>query len=102
MVQYVRPPEPDPCPICGRPNHAPSDHHFIPRSRGGKTTKTICADCHQAVHRTFTNKELEETYHTVDALISHEGFAKLVKFISKQSGRVRTIRNKNRKKGKYK
>lgn len=38
------------CPICERPNMHPSDHHMIPRSRGGRTTETICADCHKAIH----------------------------------------------------
>lgn len=37
------------CPICERPNYYPSDHHMVPRSRGGKTTETICRDCHKAI-----------------------------------------------------
>lgn len=86
------------CPICERPNHYPSDHHMVPRSRGGKTTETICADCHKAIHAHFTNKELEEKYNTPEALLSHEGFAKQIKFISKQDpgGRTKTKKNKDR------
>lgn len=86
------------CPICERPNYHPSDHHMVPKSRGGKATKTICADCHKAIHAHFTNKELEETYHTPEALLSHEGFAKQIKFISKQDpgGRIVTKKNKDR------
>lgn len=89
---------PLPCPICLRPNLHPSDHHMVPRSRGGKTTETICADCHKAIHATFTNKELEQTYHTVDVLLAHQEFAKMVKFISKQDpgGKVKTKKNKDR------
>jgi hypothetical protein len=86
------------CPICERPNYHPSDHHMVPRSRGGKTTETICQDCHKAIHAVFTNKELESTYHTVDALMGNEEFAKMAKFISKQdpAGKVTTRKSKRR------
>jgi hypothetical protein len=84
--------EPDPCPLCDRPNHHPSDHHLVPKSRGGKVTSTLCADCHRAIHATFTNKQLERAYNTPEALLAHEGFRKIVEFIARQDpgGRVRT------------
>jgi hypothetical protein len=47
---------PDPCPLCELPNYRPTDHHLVPRSRGGKVTATLCADCHRAIHVVFTNK----------------------------------------------
>ncbi len=86
------------CPICERPNYRPSDHHMVPRSKGGKSTETICCDCHRAIHACFTNKELEETFHTVETLLTNEPFAKMVKFISKQDpgGRVTTKKSKDR------
>jgi len=89
---------PDICPICGRPNYYPSDHHMIPRSRGGKITETICRDCHKACHACFSNKELEETYNTTAALLSNEIFAKMIKFISKQDpgGKATIKKNKDR------
>lgn len=90
--------QPDPCPLCGRPNYRPSDHHLVPKSRGGKVTKTICRDCHDAIHATFDNKQLEKEYATVDALLAHEGLAKTIAFIAKQDGRVRTRATKTRKK----
>lgn len=54
-------------------------------------TATLCQDCHRAIHATFTNKELESTYHTREALLAHEGFRQMVKFISRQDpgGKVR-------------
>lgn len=78
---------PDPCPLCTRPNYYPSDHHMVPRSRGGKVTETICRDCHKAVHSLFSNKSLEKTYHTVEALMGHEGFRKMIEFLKKQDPR---------------
>jgi hypothetical protein len=74
----------DPCPLCERPNHRPSDHHLVPKSRGGKVTATLCHDCHRAIHATFTNKELERAYHTPEALLSHEGFRRMIEFIARQ------------------
>ncbi|AKT38449.1 uncharacterized protein CMC5_025950 [Chondromyces crocatus] len=92
MAIVKSPPEqPEPCPLCQRPNHHPSDHHLVPKSRGGRVTETLCADCHRGIHATFTNKELESTYNTAEALLSHEGFRKMVEFIAKQDpgGKVR-------------
>lgn len=82
--------EPAPCPLCARPNFAPSDHHLIPRTRGGKVTETVCQDCHSAIHATFSNKELERDFNSVESLMAHRAFATLINFISKQDGRVKT------------
>lgn len=89
--------QPDPCPVCERPNHHPSDHHMVPRSRGGKATTTICRDCHTAIHATFSNRELELDYSSVDALLAHPTFSQTIAFIAKQDpgGRVRTALVKN-------
>ena len=89
---------PPPCPLCRRPNRSPSDHHLVPRARGGKETETLCQDCHSAIHATFTNRELEAQYATVEALLAHEGFAAIVRFIARQDGRVRTRRRRKRDK----
>ena len=48
------------CPICERPNYFPSDHHMVPRSRGGKSTETICADCHKAEGRYQSEEQAKE------------------------------------------
>ncbi|HEU4411904.1 MAG TPA: HNH endonuclease [Polyangiaceae bacterium] len=79
---------PDPCPLCERPNYRPSDHHMVPKSRGGKATTTLCSDCHRAIHATFSNKQLEREYNTVDALLAHEEFRRMVQFIARQDGHV--------------
>ncbi len=73
---------------------------MVPKSRGGKTTETICRDCHRAIHAVFTNKELERAYHTADTLLSHEGFRKMIDFIAKQDpgGKVRIHNPKSRAK----
>ncbi len=79
----------DPCPLCLRPNLRPSDHHLVPKSRGGRQTLAICNDCHRAIHAVFSNKELAATYHTVEVLMAHEVFARMVTFIARQDPRRR-------------
>lgn len=94
-------PEPLPCPLCGRPNHFPSDHHLVPKSRGGKVTKTICSDCHNAIHRIWTNKELEASFHTVEAILAHPTFSKHAAWLRKQDptrrNRMEMTRERRRK-----
>lgn len=94
------PPPIEPCPLCERPNLHPSDHHLVPRSRGGKQTLAICRDCHHAVHAVLTNKELEEKYHSVAELLAHPQLARMITFIGKQDpgGRVRVRRTRTRSK----
>lgn len=90
----------EPCPLCERPNLNPSDHHLVPRSRGGKQTLAICRDCHHAVHAVLTNKELEAKYHTVVELLAHAELSKMIAFIARQDpgGRVRVRRTNTRSK----
>jgi hypothetical protein len=61
---------------------------MIPRSRGGKVTETLCRDYHKTIHANFTNKQLKREYNTVESLMADERFAKQIRFISKQDGRV--------------
>ena len=86
----------DPCPLCRRPNYHPTDHHLVPKSKGGKVTETLCRDCHRSIHAFFSNRELETTYFTVEALMAHEEFARTVRWISKQDGRVKIKAKKSR------
>lgn len=82
------------CPLCHRQEAPFSDHHLIPKTRGGanKETVTICIDCHNALHAQFSNKELEKIYNNVEMLMTNETFSRTVKFISKQnpSKRIKT------------
>jgi hypothetical protein len=86
------------CPLCERPNYHPSDHHLVPKSRGGKVTATLCRDCHQAIHATFTNKELEASYNTPEALLAHDALRAMIGFIARQDpgGKVRVRASKAR------
>tara|TARA_B100002019_G_C21182211_1_gene554301 strand:+ start:544 stop:852 length:309 start_codon:yes stop_codon:yes gene_type:complete len=77
------------CPICNRDMIAgPSidEHHFIPKSRGGKSENKILIHsvCHQKLHQTFTNKELEKEFNTPEKCVAHPMIKKFIKFISKK------------------
>lgn len=75
-----------------------SDHHLIPRSRGGKETLTICSDCHRQVHALFTNKQLDHEFNSVEAIMADERFAKYVKWVAKRPA-DRRMRKAKRAKG---
>ncbi len=91
------------CPVCERDVTRVSDHHLIPRSRGGKHEHTlpICNDCHNAIHALLTNVELEREFNSVASLLEDERFAKHVRWLRKQSPdrrmRTRTARDKRKK-----
>jgi len=60
------------CFLCLRPLGARVEwHHPVPRSRGGRHTEPIHPICHRAIHATFTNKELERSFASADALRAH-------------------------------
>lgn len=87
------------CPLCQRVVPKVSDHHLIPKSRGGTSEDTIpiCLDCHNSIHKFFTNKELEKQYNSVEALLSHEQFNKHIKWLAKQNPQ-RRYKTKQKKK----
>lgn len=88
------------CPLCSREIIHKSIHHLIPKSRGGKEIILICSDCHNAIHATFSNKKLEQKYHTVQALTKNAQLAKLFKFISKQNPHKRHCSKTSKRKRK--
>lgn len=62
------------CPLCARPIPASEadEHHMVPRSQGGKATRTLHWVCHRYLHATFTEKELAQHYATPEALLAQD------------------------------
>jgi 5-methylcytosine-specific restriction protein A len=79
------------CPLCRRAVRRLTRHHLRPVTRGGAGGEIvrICADCHDALHEMFTNKELEQRYSSLPALLGDERFARHVRWLSKQDPRKR-------------
>lgn len=70
------------CFLCLRPIGTKVEwHHPVPRSRGGRHTEPIHPICHQAIHATFTNKELERSFAGADALRGHPDMRPFLRWI---------------------
>jgi hypothetical protein len=76
------------CPLCGRAGDflSPSKHHLVPKSRDGRVTAEICADCHRQIHALFTLPELEREYDTLDKLRDAPAMRKWIGWASRQGG----------------
>ncbi len=73
------------CPLCERPMvNSYDDHHLVPKSRKGKETVRIHRICHRKIHSTFTEKELERNYNTIEKLLTNEAIQNFVKWVSKK------------------
>lgn len=69
------------------------EHHLIPENRAESPTVTLCRPCHRQVHATFTNEELREEYHTVEALREADrlsGYLSWIRSTDKLDIQVRT------------
>ena len=51
----------------------------------------LCSACHRKVHKTLTEKELEQDYNSIAALLKHPEIEKFVRWIeNKPHGVART------------
>jgi len=80
----------DTCAICGRA--APvTRHHLVPRSQHARLRKRLarrkeerdlavtiplCAACHSTVHQTFSEKEMAESFASLESLLADERIAR--------------------------
>ena len=74
------------CPLCGRVGVEPTDHHLVPKSRGGgpEDTVPICRECHNGVHALLSNKELPTDFYTVERLLADTRVARHVAWVARQ------------------
>lgn len=82
------------CELCGRTVERRTRHHLIPRSRHRKKRAKrnftreqmqqvvmLCPACHRKIHKTLTEKELEQEYNSTAALLEHPEIEKFVSWI---------------------
>ena len=50
----------------------------------------LCTDCHSAVHKFATEKELGREFNTIEKLRSHPEIGRFVRWVSRQHGRHKT------------
>jgi len=75
------------CPLCGRPlpiGRTVDRHHMIPKCKKGTDTETIHIVCHRKIHSVFTEKELNDHYHTWERILENEDIQNFVKWVSKK------------------
>lgn len=93
------------CALCGRPipSDAPqSDHHLIPKLRGGKHGPRVRLHqiCHKEIHAALSEAELARSYATPEALRAHPHLAQFVTWIADKSPyfNSRTVGGRRRRK----
>ncbi|SEO91721.1 hypothetical protein [Aquisalimonas asiatica] len=83
------------CALCGRPERL-TRHHLIPRARhrNRRTRRQfslaelqtrvipVCRPCHNHIHRTLTEKDLERDYNTLEALRAHPEIQRFTRWIA--------------------
>lgn len=76
------------CPICDREMYdngkSVNRHHFIPKSRGGKEQLFVHSCCHNFLHSTWTNKELENEYSDPELIRNDVRIQKFIKWVAKK------------------
>ena len=50
----------------------------------------LCTDCHSAIHKFATEKELGRDWNTVEKLRQHPDIGRFVRWVSRQQGKQRT------------
>lgn len=95
----------DLCPLCDRPlgDVNIDGHHLIPKTFKGKADANnkipIHKVCHRKIHATLAERELLKTYHTWEALRSHQEIQDFIKWIAKKDpGYYSGTTGSNRKK----
>jgi len=84
-VEMARPPC---CQLCERTGLALTEHHLVPRQKGGGgqggETIDVCVPCSKQIHALFTNSELKQKFNTLEALKADERVRKFVDWVRKK------------------
>ena len=80
--------EPPVCELCLRESVRFTEHHLVPRSRGGKygPKARLCPTCHRQLHAMFSEKTLANELNSIERLRADPDFAGYLKWASKQKG----------------
>lgn len=74
------------CGLCGRlipPSARQSEHHLVPKSRGGTFGPTVLLHqiCHNAIHALFSEKELARRLSDIEALRAEPEVATFIAWV---------------------
>ena len=70
------------CPLCGRIlDGVVQAHHLVPKTFKGKEKVLFHKICHVTIHSTFTERELQVTYNTIEILRAHPDVKKFIEWV---------------------
>ena len=86
------------CAICGRENLEVTKHHLVPKSQIRRISRRrkvspfqlrndivwTCLACHGHIHSVLSEKELADSFYTLELLVSQEDVSKFVDWVSKR------------------
>ncbi|MGG7178836.1 HNH endonuclease [Clostridium paraputrificum] len=74
------------CELCDRDVPEITEHHLVPKERGGKDfhTAKLCKVCHKQIHALYTNRELAARLFSISRLKDDEKIKRYLNFIRKQ------------------
>lgn len=92
------------CCICGRnmPNQQGinTEHHFIPKSRGGKEKKLIHEICHRKIHSLWSEVELAREFSDPVVIKEHPEMDKFIRWLAKKPDNYMDNSERHNRKGK--
>lgn len=88
------------CPLCNREIEL-LEHHLIPKNQHEENwfkknytpeqlgqVMMVCLDCHNAIHKFYSSRELGQNLNTPDLILADEKIVKFAKFAAKQKGSI--------------
>lgn len=74
------------CPLCDRPLGQVSvdEHHLIPKTFKGKEKIKLHKICHRKIHATFSERELLNTYNTIESLKANPDIRTFIVWVAKK------------------
>jgi len=91
------------CSFCGRVVQT-RGHHVVPKSKGGREIVPTCHSCEDFIHKTWSHKELRDTFNTVEKIRADERLQRFLAWLRKQDATAvhRSKRARDRVTGRYK
>ena len=77
---------------------------MVPKSKGGREIVPTCHSCEDFTHKTWSHKELRDTFNTVEKIRADERLQRFLAWLRKQDATAvhRSKRARDRVTGRYK